>query len=426
MNSTDVCVMTRNKIAVHFGLAFTSVILFFNNCGKFSSISPREVLPQVSIVSNAPPLFIAGSELNVLEVSVGCGYVNEPCVTVEICRPGSSSCVVVNNVLLDTGSYGLRIFSSALSSLALTQEIDASGHSLAECQSYADGSSQWGPVVRADVKMGGEIATNIPIQSVSASFGSAPSDCTNLDVGPSDAGFNGILGVGHFIYDCGTMCEKYSNNRVYFNCSVSSINCTNSSISVAAKYQVMNPVAALSTDNNGVILQLPDISPQGATGATGWLIFGIGTQSSNTPPSGVVTFPADSSNGNFLTTLGSITYSAFIDSGSNGLYFPTPSGMTVCSDLPGFFCPSPPQVLTATQMGYAGTPTQDIQFEIRNADKALNTYNADRVFNNIGGPFSSEFDWGLPFFLGRTIYVGLEPASASSTTILGKGPFWAY
>ena len=38
-----------------------------------------------------------------------------------------------------------------------------------------------------------------------------------------------------------------------------------------------------------------------------------------------------------------------------------------------------------------------------------------------GGDLST-FDWGLPFFLGRTVFVGIEDQESS----LGTGPFFAF
>ncbi len=421
MDSTEERMMTKNRKGLLSALLVSLSILFFNNCSQSNSSGLSQVIPEVSISANAPGLTIVGNEANILSISVGCQYANEPCVTVIVCKPGTSTCVSIGNVLLDTGSYGLRLFSSTLSSLGLAQEKDASGSGLAECQSYADGSSDWGPLVRADVILGGETASNIPIQSIDSSFGSAPSDCKDLDTDPLSSGFNGILGVGQLQYDCGTLCSAHANNRTYFHCAAGSSSC-NTSIAVPLSYQLKNPVAAFPVDNNGVILQLPAIPGVGAGTVTGWLVFGIGTQANNVPPTGVVTFPASTSTGDFLTIFNSTTYPAFIDSGSNGLYFPTPSNLTVCADLPGFFCPANPPVLSATQTGISGTPSQTIQFAVQNADIALSSSNSYNVFNNLAGPFTGEFDWGLPFFLGRTIYVGFESAG----TPIGTGPFWAY
>ena len=46
----------------------------------------------------------------------------------------------------------------------------------------------------------------------------------------------------------------------------------------------------------------------------------------------------------------------------------------------------------------------------------------DFVFPTLGGPNPAAFDWGLPFFIGRKVFVALEGHTASSVS----GPFWAY
>ncbi len=72
--------------------------------------------------------------------------------------------------MLDTGSYGLRIFSQVLP-FSLPLETAGSA-TLAECVQYAGGNSDWGPVAMADVILGGEPAIRVPIQVIDATFGS--------------------------------------------------------------------------------------------------------------------------------------------------------------------------------------------------------------------------------------------------------------
>ncbi len=354
-------------------------------------------------------------------------YQNKPCVSVTVCSPGTSTCQVVNDILLDTGSSGLRIFKSLLTTVTLNQVISGSG-SLAECIQYLDGSSDWGPVQTADVILGNEPAVRVPIQVIDSTFGTVPISCGTPEIDPatpgSTAGFNGILGVSLFAEDCGSICTTNANVGRYYVCTGPT--CTRTTAPLSS--QVQNPVALLPVDNNGVILELPSISLGGTPSVTGSLVLGIGTQSNNTP-SGVTTYAA-STTGEFTTVFNGSTYNhSFIDSGSNALYFPAPSTVLpgCTGDYLGWFCPSSTTSLSATTTGFTGSPSNTVSFEIGNAISLFNTLNSgNRVFSELGGstgsPTSLFFDWGLPFFLGRNVYVGIE----GKTSSLGTGPYWAY
>ena len=264
---------------------------------------------------------------NVLKVTVNgslcsssnnSSYPNKPCVSVTVCSPGTSTCQTIDDILLDTGASGLRIFSSVLT-IPLTQVSSGSG-SLANCEQFADGSAEWGPVQMADIILGNEPAVKIPIQIIDSTFGSVPSSCGTPDSSPSVVGFNGILGIGLFAQDCGLGCtpsqDPRGTNGMYYSC-IGSL-CTGTAVSLGN--QVQNPVSHLPADNNGIIVQLPLVPSGGAASVDGNLILGIGTRSNNIP-SGVTMYPANSSYGEFITIFNEITYShSFIDSGSNGLF----------------------------------------------------------------------------------------------------------
>jgi len=343
-------------------------------------------------------------------------YLNKPCVSVTVCTPGTATCQTINDILLDTGSYGLRIFKQVLTNVSLTQVPSGSG-SLAECVQFADGSADWGPVQTADVILGNEPAVRVSIQVIDSTFGTVPPECGIPDASPSAAGFNGILGVGLFAQDCGSACVNSASIGRYYTCSGTS--CPGTRVPLAN--QVQNPVALLPLDNNGVIVQLPSIPPGGSRSVNGSLILGIGTQTNNVP-SGVTAFPA-SQVGRFTTTFNGTLYSSFIDSGSNGLFFapPSTSPIPTCQFLSDWFCPSSTLILSATNKGASGSPSGDVSFQIGNFETLFSSGN--NVFPNIGGDFPGGFfDWGLPFHFGRNVFVGLEGKGSS----LGTGPYWAY
>src|SRR5580692_6262969 len=70
--------------------------------------------------------------------------INTPYVSVTFCLPNSSTCQTVDHIEIDTGSYGLRVLSSAMS-LALPLQTASVGGNLVECVNFVDGYI-WGPV----------------------------------------------------------------------------------------------------------------------------------------------------------------------------------------------------------------------------------------------------------------------------------------
>jgi hypothetical protein len=74
-------------------------------------------------------------------------------------------------------------------------------------------------------------------------------------------------------------------------------------------------------------------------------------------------------------------------------------------------------------MGASGSPSGTVLFQVGDFDSLIKSSN--NVFGDLGGDIGGSiggFDWGLPFFFGRSVYMGFEGASTS----LGKGPYFAY
>jgi len=343
---------------------------------------------------------------------------NSPFVSVTVCQPGKAACATIDHVLVDTGSFGLRLEASAVPAaltVALPSVAAPGGAPMGECAPFATGFA-WGSVRLADVTIAGEHASAIPIQLVNdrtAGFATPPTSCSNTGAnsGVSAGGANGILGVGLLAQDCGSACTTGPPPAVYYACSSSA--CTPSTAPLAS--QVVNPVAAFAGENNGVAIVLPDVPPGGTASMTGSLIFGIGTQANNQPGSvGVFTVNRV---GNFTTTYKGMTIPAFIDSGSNALFFTDPS-LPKCSG--GFYCPPSTQSLSALVASPNGN-SKTVNFVV----ESVNALGARSTNGHVAADFGDsmrEFDWGLPFFFGRTVWVAL----IGKSTPLGPGPFWAF
>jgi hypothetical protein len=325
---------------------------------------------------------------------------------------------------------------SALNGLIATpndqQDSSTGGNFIVECLPFADGFT-WGPVAPVDLYIGGEKASRLPINIIDDTPGNTlepmpPSGCQSLGnnnniSSVADLGANGVLGVGLFSYDCGDYCTEPPLSQTlgsyYYSCSVSQCSPT----SELLVDQVINPVAMFPVDNNGVILQMDAIPAGGAPTASGQLIFGIGTQSNNALGSAsVLTTDGDG----FITTMfnGQSLGSSFLDSGSNGLYFPDsslPNCGTTTVEME-FYCPTTTQSFSATNEGHNGTMAP-APFAIGD----LNTFSQSNfAISEVGGPATSitnigtaYFDFGVPFFYGRSVFTGMQTSASGA-------PYFAY
>jgi hypothetical protein len=184
--------------------------------------------------------------------------------------------------------------------------------------------------------------------------------------------------------------------------------------------QLQNVAGLFASDNNGVMIQLPSVPMLGAATASGYLVFGIGTQSNN-PLGSATVFPADPSFGSVDTTYKGTVGPSVVDSGTSVWFFDdtTITQCTSASGLAGFYCPASVTPLTFSLQGSGGSPSVPYSFSIANATTLFNTgYAASALGAPAGG---SALTPGLPFFYGRRVFVGIEGTSAAGHA----GPFFA-
>jgi hypothetical protein len=368
--------------------------------------------------------------------------VNTLYTSVTICVPGTSTCQTIDHIQVDTASSGLRIISGGAAGGELTLNLplvkDSGGNVLAECVPFVDGSS-WGTLRTADVKISGEVAGNQTIQVIGDPAYAVPDACSagkSIENTVATFGANGIVGVGPFIQDCGSSCTVLMpmTPNPYYTCP-SGAACTQVAMPLAS--QVANPVASFATDNNGVIIQLGSVNGTAAT-VSGSMISGIGTQGNNGLGNAKV-YTLDTGGSLSTTYEGTPLNQSFIDSGSNAYYFPDGTIFVCGSDgktthADGFFCPKGGTLnLTATITGVNGVSALT-NFSVANADSMFNTNSTIAAASALAAPSTGvapdganftgtdTFDWGLPFYFGRTVSTAIETKNTSA----GMGPYFAF
>ncbi len=411
-------------------------------CGENSSVTTITGSSTVKLAT--PP---SGPNTTIITVDTGpssaflVGLVNVLYATVTVCAPGSSNCATIDHVLVDTGSIGLRVLASNVQALNLqpvTLAADLQYGTPAgdayECYQFVIGGL-WGPLVSADVKVGGETANSIPIQLIDNTANPlhpVTQDCitasnNTIQNSASTLGANGILGIGDFPYDCGLYCAQanYAGSFIqYYACPAAGGACAAAAVPTMPPQQTVNPVAYFqansdgTVDNNGTIILLPATPALGAVTAEGRLVFGIGTQANNQIPAQMPQYflnfdPLSADYLSFTTIYNTTTVftNSVIDSGSNGLFFDDPSIPTNCQTPTGggpqrWYCP--PAVLTQTVEFSDGTTQGPITFSLASADALFGTPNS--AFGTLGGSLAlgtPTFVWGLSFFYGRAVYTSI-------------------
>jgi Protein of unknown function (DUF3443) len=406
-------------------------VLVLSSCGNNNSSTATTPTPaannSVAVTANFGPTGEAG------------GFVNTIFTTVTVCQHGTQNCATIPNVEIDTGSIGLRLLPSALGAVTLTA-ITSGSNALEECVQFGDTSYAWGPMVLADVDIAGETAPNIPVQLLGNNF-TVPADCLTSPVNSSlpnggdldtlaTVGANGILGIGDFPVDCGSDCTtvEFTTGYPYYLCPGG----TCSPVGVATADQATNPVAAFtSTDRNGVMITLQAVAATGATSVTGTMTFGIATQADNALGSATLysldpcgDFPTVTFDGMAYTDTNcngtGIGLGGFLDTGSTGLFVSDAAtlnflGISDCgqnTNGAGFYCVSPGTTATLSNVSISGNGVGSgvTSLNIFDATTLFKTNNA--VFNDLGSdsgtsPATDFFDFGAPFFIGRTVFIGI-------------------
>ena len=395
---------------------------FLAACGGGGGYTTPPPPPPTQMIATPGPPNVETLTVNA-GPAMGLGTINTAYISVQVCNPTTGACQTITDIEVDTGSTGLRLLASAMNGLILPVETNGT-NPLAECLQFADGSS-WGSLATANITLpvSGETASGVHVQIIGDPAypnSTIPAACTGAPVNTvATFGANGIIGVGPFVQDCGSPCvAAVTPLPVYYSCPSPS---TCAAANVTLMQQVQNPVTLFTTDNNGVIVELPAVGAAGATTVSGSLVFGIGTRTNNALGTATV-LPEDPATGFITGTYKGTAYiDGYLDSGSNGNFF-TDSSLTQCTTSTGFYCTPSTMSESATLKGTTAT-TLMANFDVANAETLFSTLGYT-AFSNIGGtnPDPKGFDLGLPFFYGHNVFTAIEGNSISGS----MGPFFAY
>lgn len=367
---------------------------------------------------------------NQVPISIGSGMngdgINTMYISLTVCTNNSgTNCQTVDHIILDTGSFGVKINKSALPEsfvLSLPRVTTNAGNEVYACNTFGSG------YVFADehyavLNLAGTMTSNVILQVIENSpTAEIPDSC--VAKGPFDDfanfGANGIIGVNPAITLSNSSLLLYKNiNGIYEQLT----NNEESNLPILNQ----NPLPSLTTNNNGFVVSIPPVPQNTNTNVNGTLILGINTETNNKITSQtnlVVASESDLSvvcnSACFYSKINNpeSTIPAVFDSGTNGWVF-------MSNTLPQCdygYCPASPTVWTSSVYSY--------DFAANESYTISATITADEVVDGQSVSFAVMPGWGYynynnqtlygsPFFLGKNVYV-VFPSDQN------KNPIWGF
>lgn len=342
---------------------------------------------------------------------------NRMVVSVTLCEPGTDHCATIDDIMVDTGSTGLRLEASAIpSGLTLPAFTGLGGAPLAECLRFVHDDA-WGPLYRADLRIGGLTAKNLPIQVVADDLRPRPGACPMSTAMPTS---NGTLGIGPHLFDCQGACAQEANQPgVFVNNGGSWLPFRGA---VPTGSRLPNPVSNFPQHGNGIVIDLPASLENGASEIVGTLTFGVDTAPNNRIPGAQILHIG--ANGLFTTRYGGADYpESYIDSGTE-TYILTDDGLPRCAGMDWAYCVSPARTLEAAMVGTDDRKVT-VSFTVGDYRGALDRrVGAWDGFAEAAGSPSRAFVWGAPFFFGRRVALVFD-GNATNDEKAGLGPFYS-
>jgi hypothetical protein len=335
---------------------------------------------------------------------------NKLFVDVTVCN-AARQCRTVPDVLVDTGSTGLRLLRGALDGLDLAPVKDPRGRALSNWSSFGSGDL-WGTMHFAQVRVGAIATTRaIPVEvyDLPGRRDKLPDGYANVDARREIARMgNGILGISpHRHHARGYYVKGDKAGAPGASRWVE--------VRVDAARQLTNPIAYFPAPyDNGSVISLPEVDwTSGANRVQGWLGLGIGAATEALFPHGarVVSHDLDD-DGLFPAAIGTRRFDVLVDSGTNALSLDLSHlGVSRHARYASYYdAPAPVPIELAVRSGddyvrlarplYVG-PTVKYLKE-RSTHAAL-----PMVVGWDEAPRSLSV-LGLPFFYGRTVATGLR------------------